>query len=405
MARSPKDLDPAAPAHRRGDTFALEITELAAGGDGLGHAPDGRVVFVPLSAPGDRLRVEVLEAKSRFLRARVLEILAPGAARTRPRCPVFGECGGCAWQHVDYAAQLQAKRKILTDSLSRIGGLTLAESIPLTASPNPYQYRGRSRVFQQGKFVGFRKKRSHKLCRVDQCPILVPALDRELGKLATRCERGRGGKGSVEWELLAGDSRARSAVSGRGSGEAVEIAIGGDDLSISPGVFVQSNALLLETLVAAVHEAAGVGGFVWDLYAGAGALTLGLARRFAQVVALESNPRAAQDLRGNLGRAGLSNVQIFAMKLETALSERALPVERPDCVVLDPPRTGLPASGVEALGQLGAPRIVYLSCDPATLARDLAGLCATGYEFETAMGFDLFPQTPHVEALVTLGRS
>ncbi len=383
----------------------LRVESLAAGGDGIAHDPGGRVVFVPLTAPGDRVRARVVEEHARFARAELVEILTPGPARVAPPCPVFGSCGGCAWQHVDYAAQVEAKREILRAALERIGGAALPAEIPFTPSPRAFGYRARARVVVQDGRLGYRRRRSHALCDTVRCPILLPALEAALPGLA----RDRTG----EWELAAGAGDEVRATWVRGGARAgqhgsaraqrgapITLRVGPDRLLVSPAVFAQSNALLLETLAAAVHDAARSGAVALELYAGAGFFTLGLARRFARVIAVESHPGAVTDLERNLRSAGLSNVEVRAARVETAL---AAPLGgRPDAVVLDPPRTGLAPGAAEALAALRAPRIAYLSCDPATLARDVRVLCDRGYAIAAVRGLDLFPQTPHVEALVEL---
>jgi 23S rRNA (uracil1939-C5)-methyltransferase len=381
-------------------TLELRIDSLAAGGDGVGRAPDGRVVFVPGTAPGDRVRVRIVDQRARHARGRVVELVAPGPARTDPVCAVFGACGGCTWQHVAYPAQLEAKAAILRDALERIGKLPVPGELRVEPSPAPYAYRGRARVLVAGGRVGFRRLRSHALCATARCPVLVPGLETRLRELAEHPPARDG-----EWELTAGAEGATRAVPlpDDGGGEPILVGVGADRLRVSPGVFVQSNALLLETLAAAVAEAAGGGELALELFAGAGLLTLGLARRFARVVAVEGSRAAAADLAASCRAAGLANVEVVAEPVERALDAGRLPVGA-DAAVLDPPRAGLPPGSVEALVRLEPQRIVVVSCDPGTLARDAAFLRAEGFALVALRGFDLFPQTPHVEALAVLER-
>jgi 23S rRNA (uracil1939-C5)-methyltransferase len=180
--------------------------------------------------------------------------------------------------------------------------------------------------------------------------------------------------------------------------------VGADRISFSPGVFVQSNAGLLDSLIGAVFEAAGQGRLAFDLFAGAGFLTLGLARHFDAVWAVEANPAAARDMEANLRGAGVGNVRVIADSVEKAIAEGVFGNSKPDTIVLDPPRTGLPAGAAEHLAGLEAEKIVYLSCDPATLARDLSVLDHYGYRLTGVEGFDLFPQTPHLELLAVMER-
>jgi 23S rRNA (uracil1939-C5)-methyltransferase len=375
----------------------LRIESLAAGGDGVAHLPDGRVVFVPFTAPGDLVRVRLVETRARFARGRVEEILEAGPARATPVCPVFGSCGGCTWQHVDYAAQLDAKRRILRDAIRRIGGMDEPELGRVLPSPSEYAYRGRTRVRVERGRVGYLRRRSHALCAVSRCPVLVPVLDRRLHEIAAHPPQAQG-----EWELASGSDEVRACPLGTPGAPRIRLEVGDHRIAVSSGVFAQSNALMLETLVTRVGDAAGRGVLAVELYAGAGLLTVGLAKRFDSVVAVEGDPVAIGDLRANLAEAALDRVEVVAQSVERALP--GLAGRSPAVLVLDPPRSGLEPRSADALVAVRAERIVYLSCDPATLARDLAAICAQGYRLQALEGIDLFPQTPHVEALATLER-
>jgi 23S rRNA (uracil1939-C5)-methyltransferase len=381
------------------ETVELTIETLAAGGDGVGREAGGRVVFVPFTAPGDRVVVAVEPGGRRFARGRVISLRAPGPARTDPLCAVFGSCGGCAWQHVAYDAQVAAKREILRDQLARIGRLQPPAEIHVTPCPAPYAYRSRTRVVVSQGRVGYRRRRSNAVCSTARCPILVPALDAALAGLAARPPREDG-----EWELAAGEGgevRVTRLGIAATRGPRLALLAGGARIERSPGVFAQSNALLLDALSRAVLREAGTGERALELFAGAGFFTLGLARAFSHVVAAEGDRVAAEDLAHNLGVAGLGNVTVRAEPVEGVLAERGI---APDVIVLDPPRTGLPRGLAARIADLRAERIVYLSCDPATLARDLSEMDGAGYDLTRIEGFDLFPQTPHLEALATLSR-
>jgi 23S rRNA (uracil1939-C5)-methyltransferase len=382
------------------ESVELRIDELAAGGDGVGRAPDGRVFFVPFTAPGDRVRAQVIESRARFARARVEALLEPGAQREDPVCPVFGSCGGCAWQHLRYEAQLAAKARILEDTLRRLGRLEPPGPVTITPSPSAYGYRSRARVLVEGGRVGFRRRRSHALCATDRCPVLRPELDAALHALAAKPPRRDG-----EWELAWGEAGARAVPLAARGRERVHIEVAGERVGVSPGVFAQANALLLPALAARLLALAGEGALALELYAGAGCFTLPLARRFARLAALESSPAAVRDLRTNLREAGIEHVEVLAETLEHALARDAFAGLAPEAIVLDPPRAGLPEGAAEATARLAPARVVYLSCDPATLARDLARLVAHGFALRSLEGFDLFPQTAHVEALALLARA
>lgn len=376
----------------------VEITSLAAGGDGVGRLPDGRIVFVPWTAPGDRVEIRLREEKKRFARGELRRLVESGPSRRAPPCPVAGICGGCRWQHIDYPAQVAAKATILRDAVERIAGLPLAAPPEITPSPE-FGYRARARIFAEGGQIGFRQLASHDVAGVESCPVLTDRLSGVLGELA-----GDPPKGPAEWLLAEGDDETLS-IRTRGSGaKAAPIAlrVGEDELRVGPGVFFQANAALRGVLAEAVLAAAGEGGSAVELYAGAGFFTLGMARAFLALTAVESDARAIRDLRHNLAEAGREHVRVRAETVEAFLSDPRTPC--PEVVLLDPPRVGLPRHGAEALAALAARRIVYVSCDPATLARDLKALTVEGYELRSLRGFDLFPQTSHIEALAVLER-
>ena len=392
------------PRESSSETIETKIESLAAGGDGIGRTGDGRALFVPLTAPGDYVRVRITESRRRFARGVVEAVLEPSVDRVEPVCPAFGSCGGCAWQHLDYATQLAAKATILRDALARIGHLEVEEVISITPSPAAYGYRNRARPVQNGSTVGYRMRRSHRIRAVEQCPVLQRPLEGALQRLAAEPPGSRE-TGDVEWELAMGsDGTTRASVLPVSQtarvGSAIRLEVGPDRIRISSGVFAQGNGLLLDALAEAVCRQAGSGTAAVELFAGAGFLTLPLSRSFDCLWAIESDPAAVADLRFNLAAANRRNVDIRSDRVERALGRLAL--QSPDAVVLDPPRAGMPDAALDSLVALRPRRIVYLSCDPATLARDLARLRTAGYRLARIEAFDLFPQTPHVEALATL---
>jgi 23S rRNA (uracil1939-C5)-methyltransferase len=378
------------------EIIELSIEALASGGEGVGRDPHGRVVFVAFTAPGDRVRARVIERRARFARASLEALLEPGAARVAPSCGVFGDCGGCAWQHVEYAAQVEAKREILHDALRRLGGIELGAPPDVLACPSPWHWRSRTRVLAKGGRVGYRRRGSHALCATSRCPVLVPELEAELAALARRAPSGD----PPEWELSAGAGATRATPLSHPLAAEPRLAfeVCGDRFEFSPGVFVQGNARMHDALAAAVHEAAGHGRLGVELFAGAGFFTLGLARRFERLVVVESERRSVADLRRNLAHAGLAHVEVRGGRAERELASLA----DADALVVDPPRTGLPPGMAEALARRPPARLVYVSCDPATLARDLRALLAGGMRLASVRGFDLFPHTPHVETVAVV---
>jgi tRNA/tmRNA/rRNA uracil-C5-methylase (TrmA/RlmC/RlmD family) len=377
----------------RSEHFEVVIESLAAGGDGVGHGPDGRVVFVPFSAPGDRLQVRPVRSKARFVHAEAVELLAPGPGRTDPLCPVFGTCGGCRWQHLDQATQTEAKEQIIRDAFARIAKLEVPR-FRLHPSPEAYGYRSRARVLVEKGRVGFRRLRSHALCVTERCPVLVPELDEALASLAERA-----GPQDGEWELAVGDSGSpiSAPLPAAKEGQRVSLRAGLSELEVSAGVFFQAHRSLRNPLRDALGGLLGSGDRALELYAGAGFFTGELARRFARVLAVEVGARAVEDLRENHGQT--HGVEILHDSCEGAISAEEVAAFAPEVVVVDPPREGLTAQVVDGLLDRAPQRIAYISCDPATLARDLGLLADHRYELRHLEAFDFFPQTPHVECL------
>ncbi len=364
----------------------------------MGHAPDGRAVFVPFSAPGDRMRVRVQNEHARYLHAEATELVSPGPGRTDPLCPVFGSCGGCSWQHLDLATQTRAKADIIRDAFSRIAKLPLPRSFRMNASDAPYGTRSRARVLASSGRVGFRRRRSNALCAVHRCPALSPELDELLESLPERAGRRRG-----EWELAVGDDARPVCVPLPPEGdEAITLRVGRRELRITAGVFFQAHRGLRTALRDVVTGLAENGERLLELYAGSGFFTGELARRYARVVAVEGVGLAAADLTYNT--EGMSLVTVLHASVEAAFDSPIVAGAPPETVVLDPPREGISEAVREGLLDLSPNLIVYASCDPATLARDVGHFADRDYALEHAEGFDLFPQTPHVECVVALRR-
>jgi len=385
----------------------LRLERLAAGGDAVAVREDGKTIFVEDGVPGDLVRARIVDERRRFARARIDEILEPGRDRVAPRCPHFGACGGCAWQQVRYEAQVEAKAAILRDALERIGGFALDRAPHVTPSPRPFGYRGRARVRVRGGRVGFLGRASDRLCAIESCPVLVPALEEAVldPALVPRDPASEG-----EWSVCVGSDGAVSVASASGSPAAVAPApvhldVGERSVRLDARAFSQANVALYEALTERVRAVLFEGAddpSEWSLlevHAGIGFFTGMLAGVVARVVAVESDPIACEWLVRN---TPTSRVELIDRSFEDAAL--ALEGRRFDAVLLDPPRLGLAQAELSLLCELAPPRVVYLSCDPATLARDARGLAEAGYRLDLVEGFDLFPQTPHTEGLARLVR-
>jgi len=393
--------------------FELTIEKLIYGGEGLGRA-DGRVIFTPYVLPGERVLVEPASAKGGLIRATLQEVVAPAEGRVEPQCPYFGRCGGCHYQHANYKLQLEAKRAILRETLLRVGKLEAPAEIAVIAG-DPWGYRNRAQFHMAGSAIGYLEAHSHRLCSITHCPISSPRLNATLAALIEMMHDPRWPQFVRSIEVFTNETETQlnvleserpvakrffdwcaETIPGFVSG-LLDYPAAGFAYRVGSGSFFQVNRFLIDDLVrTAVGEISGESAL--DLYAGVGLFSLPLTRRFSQVTSVESGNSAVRDLRFNAERAEVrleiaqSVTQDFLKKLTVA----------PDFVLADPPRTGLGKAVVARLAELKPPRITIVACDPATLARDLPGLLATGYRIERLTMIDLFPQTFHIETIAEL---
>jgi 23S rRNA (uracil1939-C5)-methyltransferase len=395
---------------------------------------DGRVVFVEGGVPGDLVELIDFTTRKKVARARVGRLLEQSQDRIQPRCRHFDACGGCLWQHVRYEAQLEAKRTMVRDALERIGGLVLEHEIEILGSPDPYGYRARARLVESEGTIGYRMRGSHAIQAIDECPVLVPAAREALKDLsrtvASKTQYRAPGASNqsirsrhaiTEWIVSAGTSGPATVCktghrAGRKRNSDVErkwvtLDVLGEQLRASSESFIQANALLWNALAEEVRaqctlrDGESVPERFIELYAGVGFLTLPLARHGLSGVAIESDRSALTDLAANLSANGLAKqVEIVRGRVEARgdLAERFAVA---DVLLTDPPRVGLEEGIRAAIASAGPKRIVYVSCDPATLARDLRALADAGYVLASVRALDLFPQTPHVEVVARLERN
>ncbi|HXN21527.1 MAG TPA: class I SAM-dependent RNA methyltransferase [Candidatus Dormibacteraeota bacterium] len=429
-------------------TIDVRIEKLVYGGDGLAHH-EGQTVFVPFVLPGEEVAVQPMQRKKKFVRGRVERMLAPSPQRSIPPCPHFGVCGGCHYQHIPYAEQLRVKSDILRETLSRIGRIPWNGPIVKHPSP-PFGYRSRAQwavrpAIAGGSDIGYFQAASSTLCPVTECSILSSRLADTLAILRGALINGaipvgiseieassdsadekillnvsfdkfpaspeelaqifRGLLPFLESLLLLDRSREQFELIGPGY---ITYRVGENSYRAGHLSFFQVNQSLMEELVRAVAGETR-GAFALDLFAGVGLFTIPLARQFERVVAVEANLAATRDLKMNL-----EGNSVAAESVQTDASAYVKHLRhKPDFVVLDPPRAGLPPEAVARLLELRPAQIAYLSCDPSTLARDLSAFtgqraeqsAGTGsgiYEISEIHLFDLFPQTYHIESFVKL---
>ena len=427
--------------------FETTIEKLIYGGEGLAHH-SGSTVFVPFVLPAERVRATAVEEKKKFIRARPEQILEPSLQRIAPRCPHFTVCGGCDYQHIPYEAQLNYKTEILRETLRRLGKIEWTGAIT-THGSTPWAYRNRAQwkvrpldptdgagAGQPRLGIGYFRANSTALCAVQDCSILSPLLLKALlalrealasgalplqlreieafvdaedskllltatfagfpSRIAEVAETIRATVPEIESLLLHDPSHERMELSGPGF---ITYNAGGTGYRVGHFSFFQVNRFLVEDLAHEVADTEGSGKLALDLFAGVGLFSAPLVNHFERVIAVEANPAAGRDLETNV--AGKRAVEVRTADVERFLGRCK---ERPDLVVLDPPRAGLEPGALAKLTRLSPARITYVSCEPPTLARDLAFLREKGYEISELHLFDLFPQTFHMEAVARLRR-
>jgi 23S rRNA (uracil1939-C5)-methyltransferase len=424
----------------------VTIEKLIYGGEGLAHH-DGHTVFVPFVLPGEETEVETVEQKKKFIRGRAQKLLTASAERIAPACRHFSACGGCHYQHIPYDAQLRYKTQILRETLERIGRVKWEGPIAAHASP-PWGYRNRAqwkvrplahadaaRDAATRLGIGYFRAGSTALCAVEECPILSPRLAETLAALRRVIASGEMPATLREVEVFADSADARIILNGSFAGFHASAAtlvskfrrslpwlesvllidttsnrmdldgpgylhteVCGTRFRVGHMSFFQVNRFLAEEMTRVVAEGDG-GSLALDLFAGVGLFAAALAPKFKRVIAVEANPASARDLAESL--APMANTEAREADVDAFLSSCKV---TPDLAVIDPPRAGMSPAALARLTKLAPPRIAYVSCDPSTLARDLAILTAADYAIEELHLFDLFPQTFHIESLVRLTR-
>lgn len=399
-------------------SFQVDIEKLVYGGCGLARA-EGRVVLAPFVLPGERVTVEPEREQRGLINARTVRIETSGPARVTPDCPWFSRCGGCHYQHIAYERQLEAKRDILLETLARLGRIEWTGPVGvLSAEPWGYRNRAQLHLAKSGpRFeIGYFEHGSHRLCGIDACPVASPALNRAIDALRRIGPDHRFPDFLRSIELFTNEHDLLLTVldSGRPIGRRffewcaseldhlsaeprLDYTVGQDVFRVSSRSFFQTNRFLVSRLSdAALGDASG--DLAVDLYAGAGLFSLPLARRFSRVLTVDAGRSEVQDLVFNATRAGVG-MEVHHSPADRFLESLSDPV---DFLLADPPRAGLGRSVTESLVRLRPRRLTLVSCDPSTLARDLALLLAGGFQIRSLQLVDLFPQTFHIESIVEL---
>ena len=353
------------------------------GGRGVGRY-DGLVVFIPGTAPQEKVRARVTSRKPRFWEAELVEIVEPSPFRRDPPCPVAGRCGGCCWQHVSYASQVEQKKKILADSLRGLKKFGEWEDLPFLAAKDEFHYRNRIQLQLRNGKKGFFAKRTNDIVECESCWIAEPALNREMEKLR------------VETHMK------KIEIAVEESGRVVTMAGSRDpEAALFSQVNRNQNEVLKQRVLALVK---GQPDWIMDLYSGAGNLTFPLSARFPEAGMLAVDLSQASVERGRAGTPSGSRIEWMAQDVGAALKRRGAAGGN-GLIVLDPPRTGCAKDVTSELKRHAPKQIIYVSCNPSTFARDCVGLVEDGvFQMDSVQGLDMFPQTEHVEVIASLSR-
>jgi len=397
----------------------VELTGMIYGGDAIGRLPDGRAIFVPFALPGERMRVKLVEEKRGHVRAEVIDVLRPADERVKPRCRHFGVCGGCHYQHMDYVHQLEYKAKILREQFMRIAGIKDPPIEAMVPSPAPWNYRNtlQFHLTHEGK-LGFQAALSHRVIEISECHLpeallneTWPLLDLEPIPDLERLELRKGTDEDIVLSIEGHDPRppelivelplsvvylGPNGVTVLAGEDAIAIEVLGRPFRVSAGAFFQVNTAqagaMVEFLLANLPLARDE--ILLDVYCGVGLFSAFLAPKVARCIGIEIEPAACEDFADNLDE--YENVELYEGLAEEVLPELKI---QPNIIVVDPPRSGLDRRALDAIVAMKPETLAYVSCDPATLARDAGRILAGGYGLVKVAPFDLFPQTYHIESI------
>lgn len=381
----------------------LRIDRIVGDGLGIGFDEDGLTVFVPRTAPGDLVRARVTRRQGKVLHAAIEEILEPSPMRIEPKVADYDKSGGLDLQHLGYGDQLDIKAGIIQDSLRRIAKLDPVPEVEVVPSDNEWHYRSRAefQIDHSTGAVGYFAVHSHRVVDVEESPVLTLDTQALLTTLRDDFASGLVPKTAREYRAVTGDVGSVLEQTAASKSRPLLREVGGETFRYSGECFFQANIPIAEALLAEVvriaEEAKGADGIVLDLYCGVGLFTLPLARRFKRVVGVESFKPAVTYAEENLVNAGLKNTRLVTAPVEHWLAGDRSPLGRVALAVFDPPRSGAGPQAIANLAKLKPAHVVAVSCDPATFSRDIRGLIDAGYEVVSVKGFDMFPQTHHVE--------
>lgn len=381
-----------------GDRIHVKIESVAFGGDGVGRM-DHRVVFVPFAAEGDELEVVVTQIKKRFLRGQIVTILTPSPFREEPRCSHYGRCGGCCYQHLNYPYQLSIKKKQVVDVLNKIGKIAHPPVSEVVASPQCYHYRGKAQVHLEatsgGWQAGFLDVSGATLLGIDACAIMDESINDQLRDL--KSNRTVWNKKSTRLTLWSKSESQKTQ-----DGKTIVRRVKNKKFLVPAGGFFQTNLYLTDRLVdevcrMVVDEKTDT---IVDAYCGCGLFSVFLSSHTRKIFGIERDAMSVAFARQNAKELGVCNAQFICGDVSSVLKKHFLSAgEKMDVLILDPPRSGCSKIMLDTVAQLKPQKIIYISCNPATQARDVQYLAVHGYVLRSLVPLDMFPQTQHVEVV------
>jgi tRNA/tmRNA/rRNA uracil-C5-methylase (TrmA/RlmC/RlmD family) len=397
-----------------GDRIELTIDGVAFGGDGVGRY-EGQVIFVPFTVDGDAVAVRITQTGKRFARARMEDLLQPSPYRIDPHCRYHGCCGGCCYQHIRYDHQLQLKQRQVADAFKRIAKLKHPPIDPIVGSPGFFNYRAKAdyhvHVSRKGSLlIGFMDVAGERVIDIERCEIVDESINEACRDLRRDLASGAMVSATERQTIWSADRSGEKAIIAKDlhASRFVTRTVKGKRLSVPSGGFFQANRLLLPRLVDDIVEACALNGreTVLDLHCGSGLFSLFLAPASRLIYGIEINEDAVRCARENFKQTGLDHAVFLQGEAGEVLQKQFVEAGRHvDVLVLDPPRTGCDAILLSAVAALKPDRLVYVSCNPATQARDIRHLLDRGFTLTKLKPYDMFPQTAHIEAVALMRAS
>ncbi len=392
---------------QRGNAATIAIERIAFGGSGIGFL-DGRVAFVPGTVDGDVVEIEITEVRKRYVRGRITKILKQSDHRTSPLCGSYGRCGGCCYQHMAYDRQLFWKERQVLDTFQHIGGIPSPPVLAVIPSPKPYHYRWKAglhigREYGRPKLIGFMSGASNRIVAITRCEIVEESINHLLQECRHALHEGTWSPVEERITLWSQDETSPSWTPLGPSAAAPFIlrTIKERRVTVPRDGFFQANPNLICKMIDLVLAASAPRGgeTVVDGFCGSGLFSLFLAPQSNRVHGIEWDVRAVEAARHNVAQLGFHNISLHHGDIGSVLQQFADPV---DVLVIDPPRAGCGKALLERISTLSPGKIVYVSCNPATQARDIRHLCGKGYRLQSLQPLDMFPQTAHIEVIATL---